>query len=260
MVGTFLPQQFVSSVFSLYTKPTSTDLLKLCLNGIRLLFSSWLISPRLLPTTVYTKTSGGGTYVPQPRTLTPHSSLRLYISFNPSTRLFDTVCRTCFVIAITSRPNGKHTQSRIISAMSRPGPAQPVQGADGSRKPRQCKEAQRLYNQMRDVEEEAKFSEALRQRDRGRQDGPGHSPYLDVPTTHRRNKSRAGSVVSTGLTSSQGSDGGVEDSGPRKRGHRTKPLDEVQRLRTAFVRTHVGACEQCRARKVKVRCPIHQTR
>ncbi|KAK1776389.1 hypothetical protein QBC45DRAFT_217776 [Copromyces sp. CBS 386.78] len=136
--------------------------------------------------------------------------------------------------------------------MFRGGSAKPDQGADGSRKPSQSPEAQRLYNQMRDVEEECKhpgrFREALRQREQEGQNNISHSPYLGIPTPHRRSRSRTGS---TGPASTQGSDGGVEDSGRKKRGHRTKPLDEPQRLRTAFVRTYVGACGECRQRKVK---------
>lgn len=142
-----------------------------------------------------------------------------------------------------------------MSAMSRSASGMPRQGPEGSRKPSLSPEARRAYNQMRDVEEEWKrhgnIREALRQRERGRQDVTGHSPYLEIPTTYRRPRSRAGSVSSTGPASTQGSDGGVEDSVRRKRGHRTHALDEPQRLRTAFVRKYVGACKECRQRKVK---------
>ncbi|EDO65458.2 hypothetical protein NCU10570 [Neurospora crassa OR74A] len=140
--------------------------------------------------------------------------------------------------------------------MFRGGLTKPDQGAEGSRKPRQSPQAQRAYNQMRDVEEEFKrpghFREALQQRERGRQNGISYSPYLEIPSSHiRRHRSRTGSIGSTGPASTQGSDGGVEDSGRKRRGHRTKPLEEPQRLRTAFIRTYVGACRECRTRKVK---------
>ncbi|KAK3501029.1 hypothetical protein B0T13DRAFT_239389 [Neurospora crassa] len=140
--------------------------------------------------------------------------------------------------------------------MFRGGLTKPDQGAEGSRKPRQSPQAQRAYNQMRDVEEEfkrpARFREALQQRERGRQNGISYSPYLEIPSSHiRRHRSRTGSIGSTGPASTQGSDGGVEDSGRKRRGHRTKPLEEPQRLRTAFIRTYVGACRECRTRKVK---------
>ena len=135
------------------------------------------------------------------------------------------------------------------------------QGAEGPRKPLQSPETQRAYNKMRDAEEESKrkrlLGEGLQQRGRDRHD-VRHSPYLDIPTLHGR-RSRRPSVSSAGQASTQESDGGVDDSGRRKRGHRTKPLDEPQRLRTAFIRTYVGACNECRTRKVKVRCPIPQT-
>lgn len=147
--------------------------------------------------------------------------------------------------------------------MFRGGSSKPDQGAEGSRKPPQSPEAQRAYNQMRDVEEESKrtgrLSEALRQRERDRRNVIGHSPYLEIPTPQRRPRSRTGSIGSTGPASTQGSDGGVEDCGRKRRGHRTKPLEEPQRLRTAFIRTYVGACGECRTRKVKVCCPIQQT-
>ncbi|KAK3489071.1 uncharacterized protein B0T23DRAFT_397636 [Neurospora hispaniola] len=140
--------------------------------------------------------------------------------------------------------------------MFRGGSTKPDQGAEGSRKPHQSPQAQRAYNQMRDVEEEFKrpghFREALQQRERGRQNGISDSPYLEIPSPHiRRHRSRTGSIGSTGPASTQGSDGGVEDSGRKRRGHRTKPLEEPQRLRTAFIRTYVGACGECRTRKVK---------
>lgn len=194
------------------------------------------------------------------------NSLPIYINllpFHPVTR-YNLSILFCHLYLNRSQQQNKD-KVELISAMSRPGPTKPVQGADGSRKPRQCPEAQTLYNQMRDVEEESKrprrFNEALRQQERGRQNGPGYSSYLDIPrTTYRRNRSRTGSIGSAGPASTQGSDGGVEESGRKRRGCRNKPLDEAQRLRTAFVRTYVHACGECRQRKVKVGCHIYQTK
>lgn len=139
----------------------------------------------------------------------------------------------------------------------------PGQGPE-VRKPTLSPEVQRAYNQMRNVEEEWKrpgtFHEALQERERARENNIGHSPYLEIPTPHtRRPRSRAGSVSSIGPSSTQGSDGGVEDSRRRKRGHRTRGLDEPQRLRTAFMRKYVKACGECHQRRVRVRCPIHQS-
>ncbi|KAK3396192.1 hypothetical protein B0T20DRAFT_264314 [Sordaria brevicollis] len=142
-----------------------------------------------------------------------------------------------------------------MSAMSRSPSAMPGQGPE-VRRPILSEEMQRAYNQMRDVEEEWKrpgrrLGEALRQRERERQDTAGQSPYLEIPMS-RRPRSRAGSVGSTAPSSTQGSDGGVEDSGrSRKRGHRTHGLDEPQRLRTAFMRKYVKACKECHERRVK---------